>query len=49
MPEDLRVQVPHIKEVVSALRVPILEKEGYEADDLIATLARRLERKELRR
>lgn len=44
MPEDLRVQVPHIKEVVSALRVPVLEKEGYEADDLIATLARRLER-----
>jgi DNA polymerase-1 len=44
MPEDLRVQVPHIKEIVSALGVPVLEKEGYEADDLIATLARRLER-----
>jgi DNA polymerase I len=44
MPEDLRVQVPHIKEIVSALRVPVLEKEGYEADDLIATLARKLER-----
>ncbi|KPK94061.1 MAG: DNA polymerase I [Deltaproteobacteria bacterium SM23_61] len=44
MPEDLRVQVPHIKEVVSALRLPVLEKEGYEADDLIATLARKLEK-----
>ena len=44
MPEDLRVQIPHIKEIVSALRVPVLEKEGYEADDLIATLARKLER-----
>jgi DNA polymerase-1 len=44
MPEDLRVQVPHIKEIVSALRLPVLEKEGYEADDLIATLARRLEK-----
>jgi DNA polymerase-1 len=44
MPEDLRVQVPHIKEVVSALGLPVLEKEGYEADDLIATLARKLER-----
>ncbi len=44
MPEDLRVQVPHIKEIVSALGVPLLEKEGYEADDLIATLARKLER-----
>jgi DNA polymerase-1 len=44
MPEDLRVQIPAIKEIVSALRLPILEKEGYEADDLIATLARKLER-----
>jgi DNA polymerase-1 len=44
MPEDLRVQIPHIKEIVSALRLTVLEKEGYEADDLIATLARKLER-----
>jgi DNA polymerase-1 len=44
MPDDLRVQVPPIKEIVSALRVPVLEKEGYEADDLIATLARKLDR-----
>ncbi len=44
MPEDLRVQVPHIKEIVSSLRLPVLEKEGYEADDLIATLARKLEK-----
>jgi len=44
MPEDLRIQIPFIKEIVSALRLPILEKEGYEADDLIATLARKLER-----
>src|SRR5512136_2304725 len=44
MPEDLRVQVPRIKEIVAALRVPVLEKEGYEADDLIAAMARKLER-----
>jgi DNA polymerase-1 len=43
MPEDLRVQVPYIKEIVSALRLPVLEKEGYEADDLIASLAKKLE------
>ncbi len=43
MPEDLRVQVPHIKEIVSALRVPILEKEGLEADDLIAGIAKKME------
>ena len=47
MPEDLRVQIPPIKEIVSALRLPILEREGYEADDLIATLARKLEREEI--
>jgi DNA polymerase-1 len=44
MPEDLRVQVPHIKEIVSALRVPVLEKEGFEADDLIAAMTKNLER-----
>lgn len=43
MPEDLRVQVPHIKEIVSALRIPILEKEGLEADDLIAGIAKKME------
>jgi len=47
MPEDLRVQIPLIKEIVSALKVPALEKEGYEADDLIGTIAKRLEEKNL--
>jgi DNA polymerase-1 len=44
MPEDLVSQMPVIKEVVQAMNIPIFEKEGYEADDVIATLARRLER-----
>ncbi|GAA3268174.1 DNA polymerase I [Dactylosporangium vinaceum] len=34
-------QVPLIKEVLNALRIPFIEKPGYEADDVIATLARR--------
>jgi DNA polymerase-1 len=40
MPEDLRSQIPTIKRLFEAFRVPILIQEGFEADDLIATLAR---------
>jgi DNA polymerase I len=39
MPEDLSVQIPYIKEVTKGLNLPSLELEGYEADDLIGTLA----------
>ncbi len=40
-PDTLRQQLPLIREVLEALRVPVVELEGYEADDLLATLARR--------
>jgi DNA polymerase-1 len=43
MPEELREQVPVMKEVLRAMRVPILEKPGYEADDILGTLATRAE------
>ena len=43
MPDNLRPQVPYIKETVAALRIPILEKEGLEADDLIGALVKRME------
>ena len=39
-PEDLIAQVPLVEEILSALKVPMLRAEGYEADDVIATLAR---------
>jgi len=39
-PQEFSGQVALIKEVLAALRVPVLEKEGYEADDVIATLTR---------
>jgi DNA polymerase I len=39
MPEDLCIQIPYIKEVTQGLNLPLLELEGYEADDLIGTLA----------
>ena len=40
MPEDLRRQVPYIRRALEALRIPILEAQGFEADDVIGTLAR---------
>jgi DNA polymerase-1 len=41
MPEDLRPQIPWVKQVVEAFNLPAIEMVGYEADDIIATLARR--------
>ena len=41
MPEDLVPQIPVIKELVRAFNMPALEQPGYEADDIIATLAHR--------
>ncbi len=41
MPEELVPQLPYIKQVVAALNIPALEAPGFEADDVIATLARR--------
>ena len=45
MPEELRQQVPVIKEVLQAMGVTIISQEGYEADDLLGTIARRSEEK----
>lgn len=39
MPEDMAVQIPYIKDIVNKLNIAILEKEGYEADDLIGTVS----------
>ncbi len=40
MPEDLRRQIPYIRRALEALHIPILEAVGFEADDVIGTLAR---------
>ncbi len=40
MPEDLRRQIPYIRRALDALRIPVLEAMGFEADDVIGTLAR---------
>ncbi len=44
MDDGLAVQIPHIYELVHAFGIPIVTKEGYEADDLIGTLAKKLEK-----
>ena len=40
MPDELALQIERIREVVKALNIPILELEGYEADDVLGTVAR---------
>ena len=39
MPDDLHTQIPLICQVLEAMRIPVLGVEGYEADDVIATVA----------
>ncbi|VAW31042.1 DNA polymerase I [hydrothermal vent metagenome] len=40
MPDELRLQIGRIKEVIQTLNIPILELEGFEADDVLGTIAR---------
>ncbi len=40
MPDDLRAQIERIREVVAAFNIPVLEAEGYEADDVLGTVAK---------
>lgn len=43
MPEGLTPQIPYIKKIIEGYRIALMEMEGYEADDLIGTVAKRLE------
>ena len=43
-PEDITVSIPWVKEIVKAFRIPVLEMDGFEADDIIGTLAKKAER-----
>jgi len=40
MPEDLRISIPIIREIIEAFNIPILELDGYEADDIVGTIAK---------
>jgi len=44
-PEDIQKAEPWIRKIIQALRIPILEAEGYEADDVIATIAKKAQEK----
>ncbi|NCB08451.1 MAG: DNA polymerase I, partial [Bacteroidia bacterium] len=44
MPEDLRKSIPYIRNIIRAFNIPIIEKEGFEADDVIGTLATKAEK-----
>lgn len=45
-PEDITVSIPWVKEIVKAFRIPILEMDGFEADDIIGTLAKKAKRED---
>src|SRR5271170_7241938 len=47
MPDDLSVQIPFVRRYCQAMRLPILEYPGYEADDVIGTLARQAAQEDL--
>jgi DNA polymerase I len=42
MPEELRVQLDHLDEILEAMNIPAIRAEGFEADDALATLSRRI-------
>ena len=44
MPEDLRTSIPYIKQIIEAFNIPMYLLEGYEADDIIGTMAKEAER-----
>ncbi|MEN0049450.1 MAG: DNA polymerase I [Bacteroidota bacterium] len=43
-PEDIGAALPYIKEILKAFKIPIVTKDGYEADDVIGTLAKQAEK-----
>lgn len=43
-PEAIKIAIPYIKEILTAMHIPIVEEKGYEADDLIGTLSKQAEK-----
>ena len=44
-PEAIKIAVPYIQNILKAMNISVIEKEGYEADDIIGTLAKKAEKK----
>lgn len=40
-PDDIKISIPYVKKIIDAFKIPILEKEGFEADDIIGTIAKK--------
>ncbi len=40
-PEDIKIGVPYVKQIIEAFNIPIVEKEGFEADDVVGTIAKK--------
>lgn len=47
-PEAIKIAVPYIKEILAAMHIPVIEVPGYEADDLIGTLAKQAEKEDFK-
>ncbi len=47
MPDDLKAQLPYIRDVIDAMRIPFISISGFEADDVIGTLATRASQKNI--
>lgn len=45
-PDAIRIAVPYIQNILNAMKIPVVELEGYEADDLIGTLAKQAEKED---
>ena len=43
-PEAIKIAVPYIQKILNAMNIPVIEKEGFEADDIIGTLAKKAEK-----
>ncbi len=43
-PEAIKIAIPYIHEILKAMHIPVIEKEGFEADDLIGTLSKQAEK-----
>ena len=43
-PEAIRIAIPYVKALLEAMHIPVIEKEGYEADDIIGTVAKKAEK-----
>lgn len=47
-PEAIKIAIPYICDLLKAMHIPIIEVRGFEADDLIGTIAKRVENKTIR-